>query len=182
MPVLERLVRQLSARLGIFAIVGNHDGDLLGARLSGWGIHYIGRRFVQVEAHNAAVELIGLPGVKRGDFDAGFLKSIPVRRRGVPRIVLAHFPDQVRRIASVQADLMLAGHTHGGQLCLPGGHALMTHDSLPRRMARGIHAWGQTLLVVNRGLGMTRWPIRLFCPAEVVEMRLTCATPTGAVA
>jgi predicted MPP superfamily phosphohydrolase len=86
---------------------------------------------------------------------------------------LGHYPDQVRFVSHVAApDLMLVGHTHGGQICLPGGRALLTHDYLPKRMARGVHHFGQTLLIVNRGFGWTRLRLRVFCPAEVVELRL----------
>jgi predicted MPP superfamily phosphohydrolase len=121
------------------------------------------------------MELIGLAGVKRRMFDPHFMAGLPPRQPGVPRIVLGHFPDQVRLIEPLGADVMLAGHTHGGQICLPNQRALISHDSLPKHMARGCHRVGQTLLVVNRGFGMTRWPVRLFCPAEVIELNLTAA-------
>jgi predicted MPP superfamily phosphohydrolase len=176
LPHLQRFVQQLTARVGIFAVTGNHDGDLLGPRLAGWGIGLINRRRVELRQDrddSAAIELIGLPGVKRTSFDSEFLAEIPQRRPGVPRIVMGHFPDQVQRIGRLQADLMLAGHTHGGQICLPNGMPLVTHDTLPRRMATGAHRIGQTLLVVNRGLGTSLCAVRVFCPAEVIELRLT---------
>ncbi|WP_428939973.1 metallophosphoesterase [Fontivita pretiosa] len=177
LPLVRRFAEGLRARWGVFAIAGNHDGDLLGPRLPGWGIEYIDRRYVCLGGRDgqAAIELIGLPGVRRSDLDAEFLEGIPPRLPGVPRIVLGHFPDQVRVVSRLEADLMLAGHTHGGQICLPGGRALMSHDSLPKHMARGQHRFGRTLLVVSRGLGTTRFPIRAFCPPQVVEITLTRA-------
>jgi predicted MPP superfamily phosphohydrolase len=171
-PILERLVTQMPSRLGFYAITGNHDGDLLGPRLAGMGINLINRRYVKLQSHDAAIELIGLPGVKRYSFDPHFVAKIPPREIGVPRIVIGHFPDQIRLIASLQADALLTGHTHGGQICLPGGRALVRHDSLPRRMASGAHRVGDTTLIVNRGFGFTRWPIRIFCPAEIIELKL----------
>jgi predicted MPP superfamily phosphohydrolase len=171
-PILERLVTQLPARLGFYAITGNHDGDLLGPRLLGIGIHLINRRYVKLQSHDAAIELIGLPGVKRYSFDPHFIAKIPQRQAGVPRIVIGHFPDQIRLISLLRADALLTGHTHGGQICLPGGRAILRHDSLPRRMASGAHRVGDTTLFVNRGFGFTRWPIRIFCPAEIIELRL----------
>jgi predicted MPP superfamily phosphohydrolase len=97
----------------------------------------------------------------------------------VPRIVLAHYPDQVRFVShTAKPDVMLTGHTHGGQICLPGGRALMTHDYLPKRMARGSHRFGPTLLIVNRGFGWTKFPVRVFCPAQVIELRLLNAMIT----
>jgi predicted MPP superfamily phosphohydrolase len=180
LPILERLLTQLSARLGIYAVTGNHDGDLLGPRLPGWGVHLINARYHRIESEQASIELVGLPGIRRRHFDPDYIESIPLRRPGVPRIVLAHFPDQIGLIAPLRADVMLSGHTHGGQICLPNRRALITHDTLPKAMARGTHQVEQTLLVVNRGFGMTRWPIRIFCPAEVIELRLVAdASPTA---
>ncbi|HVT89890.1 MAG TPA: metallophosphoesterase [Tepidisphaeraceae bacterium] len=174
LPTAERFVKGLSARLGVFAIAGNHDGDFIGPRSTNWNINWIDRKFLRLESASAAVELIGLPSVRRQSFDPEWLTTLPPHTVGVPRIALGHYPDQVRYISSLSADLMLSGHTHGGQICLPNGCAIMTHDTLPKRMARGAHRFGPTTLVVNRGFGLTRWPIRIFCPAEVVEIRLTC--------
>ena len=52
-----------------------------------------------------------------------------------------------------------------------GGYPLMTHDSLPKRMSQGVHRTHGTWLIVGRGFGFSTWPFRLFCPAEVIEVR-----------
>ena len=91
----------------------------------------------------------------------------------LPRIVLAHYPDLITSSAAMRPDLYLAGHTHGGQICLPGGRAILTHDHLPRHLCKGAHELGDgTCLVVNRGLGFATIPLRMFCPAEVIEIVL----------
>lgn len=96
---------------------------------------------------------------------------------GVPQdawiIVLAHSPDIILRPLSRRARLIFAGHTHGGQVCLPGFGALYTRTRVSRRYASGVHQLGNTTLVVSRGAGTTRLPIRIFCPAE---MTLWCLT------
>lgn len=155
------------ARLGCYGIVGNHDGDLVAARLEAMGVTPLDGGMTSIEG----VDLIGLPGTMRGDgrfFDD--LDRDPAR----PMIVLSHYPDEIRRLDRLSPDLMLAGHTHGGQICLPVGEGrpLLTHDELPWRMARGVHRVGPTWLVVSRGVGTTKLPIRLFCPAEAVELTL----------
>jgi uncharacterized protein len=175
LPIVERLLTQLKARLGVYAVTGNHDGDLLGPQLPRWGVGVLNGRYERLESHEASIELIGLAGVRRRMFDPSFVAGLPQRQLGVPRVVLCHFPDQVSLIHPLHADVMLSGHTHGGQVCLPNRRALISHDSLPKKMARGTHRVGETLLVVNRGFGMTRWPVRVFCPAEVIELRLTGA-------
>ena len=118
------------------------------------------------------IELIGLPGKRRNELSSRFINALPEAQPGIPRIVLSHFPDHLKRTEGLQADLFLAGHTHGGQICLPRGATLMWHDSLPRRFARGAHRVGKTWLVVSRGLGWTGFPVRTWCPPEVVEIRL----------
>jgi predicted MPP superfamily phosphohydrolase len=94
----------------------------------------------------------------------------------MPRIVLSHYPDLFAFARSLHPDLYLAGHTHGGQICPPGERALLTHDTLPRPMAKGAHEINGSCLFVNRGFGFTTIPLRVFCPAEVVEIVLTRMT------
>ena len=168
----QKLFDRLTARLGIFVIFGNHDGRYLAHRLDKSNFHIIENRHAMLENDQAAIELIGLPGVHRDDLEEEFIDRIPPRQKPGVRIVLAHYPDQIRRISSLHADIMLAGHTHGGQICLPGGYPIFTHDALPRKYASGAHRWGDTWLVVSRGFGYAGLPVRAFCPSEVVEIVL----------
>jgi uncharacterized protein len=175
-PNAGRVLSRLSARLGVFAILGNHDGDLLAPHLLPWGVQFLGGRRLVMQTDEAAIELIGLPGVYRGEVVAPFVRKIPPRQKNLLRIVLAHYPDQSRTVKSLEPDLILAGHTHGGQICLPGGTAIMHRDSLPRRFGKGVHRIGRdqkTWLVVGRGFGFTKMRVRTFCPSEVIELRLS---------
>jgi predicted MPP superfamily phosphohydrolase len=177
-PMVERFVSGLRSRGGIFTVTGNHDGDLLSPRLASLGVRVITTDALRLDIDGAPLELIGLAGVKRRDLRDAFLQSLPPKRPDTPRIVLAHFPDLLRRIGHLRADVILAGHTHGGQVCLPGGIPIIRHDKLPRRYASGVHRIGtndETWLVVSRGMGFSKYAIRLFCPAEVVEITLTSA-------
>ena len=126
---------------------------------------------VRVDGAPPAIDLIGLPGVHREDVHPELLASFPPRRPGDLRIVMTHYPDTAPAIAAALApDLVFAGHTHGGQICLPGGRPIITHDRLPHAMSRGLHHVGDSLLIVNRGLGFSGYPLRTFCPAEVTEV------------
>ena len=85
------------------------------------------------------------------------------------RLGVAHAP--YRRVldgfAGDRADLILAGHTHGGQICLPGLGTLVTNCDLPRAQARGLSTWGESELHVSAGLGTNPYtPIRLACRPE----------------
>jgi predicted MPP superfamily phosphohydrolase len=70
----------------------------------------------------------------------------------------------------LDADFFLAGHTHGGQICLPGGWPLITHDRMPRRYSKGIFRFDGTWYIVSRGFGFAGVPVRINCPAEVAEI------------
>lgn len=175
LPLVERFVAGLRARLGIYAVAGNHDGDLVAPRLLSHGVTLLDHRRALLRADAGALELIGLTGVARGDLDEGFLRSLPPKAPGTVRIALCHYPDTICRIGGMNADLYLTGHTHGGQVCLPGGIPIIRHDALPRRLCTGVHRFDDTWLVVSRGLGFSDLPIRTFCPAEVVEIVLTDA-------
>ena len=90
------------------------------------------------------------------------------------RLAITHAPylRVLDRFAAAGYDAVIAGHTHGGQVCLPNECAILTHDSLHRSLCKGAHDVDGTCLVVSRGFGFTTIPVRLFCPAEVVEVRL----------
>jgi len=172
-PTIKRLLDQLKTRLGCFAIPGNHDGALCRGPLAQLPVTMVDHRRLLLPVGGATLEIIGLGGITRREIDLPFIQSIGAKPPRSVRIVLSHFPDHLRRVAFLEPDLFLCGHTHGGQVCFPGRFPLLRHDSLPRRLFRGIHYTGGTWLVPNRGLGFSGIvPFRLFCPAEVIEIRL----------
>ncbi|MDB5295425.1 MAG: metallophosphoesterase [Phycisphaerales bacterium] len=183
LPTVHKLAAGLRAKRGCFGILGNHDRMHFAPRLDETPIDRISgqRRVLDFGATTpggpaAAVELIGLPGSIRKEYPPGFAATMPPPpAAGDPtvRIVLSHFPDHLRRTADVlRPHLFLAGHTHGGQVCLPGGTPIIKHDALPRRLCSGVHRVGDTWLVVGRGFGTTSLPLRVFCAPEVIEIEL----------
>jgi predicted MPP superfamily phosphohydrolase len=95
------------------------------------------------------------------------------------RIALAHAPYQrvLNHFTAEEADLILAGHTHGGQLCVPGYGALVSNCDLPTKRARGLHDWEfeghRSPVNVSAGIGTSRYaPIRFACRPEAVLLTL----------
>jgi len=88
------------------------------------------------------------------------------------RILLAHFPDAIDDLPPGSADLVLSGHLHGGQICLPGprGKVRLSHTEFT--YLDGTHRVGDTTLVVSRGTGTTLVPFRLVARPEVALLRL----------
>lgn len=172
-PHVKRLVAGFRARLGCYGTLGNHDLYHFAPHLDGTNVTLLegARRLIPLD--NAAVEIIGLPGVHRDDLDDEFLRGLPPRQPRTLRVVMSHFPDHFPRALRLEPHLFLTGHTHGGQVCLPGGVPIITHTNLPRRLCRGVHRLGDTWFVANRGLGFSGLPLRVLCPPEVLELELT---------
>ena len=139
-PHVKRLVEGFRARLGCFGTLGNHDLYHFAPHLEGTNVTLLegGRKLLTLP--NAAIELIGFPGVHPIGLDRHISPLIAAAWR-------AHVADRdvpfsqspAPRPASWARSLFLTGHTHGGQVCLPGGHPIITHSTLPRRLCRGIH-------------------------------------------
>lgn len=90
-------------------------------------------------------------------------------------IALLHAPytKALNELAALTPKLMLAGHTHGGQICLPGGKALVTNCDLPTDKAQGLSEHGSIPLHVSGGLGCSIYaPLRIFCPPTATLIRI----------
>ncbi|WP_166299771.1 metallophosphoesterase [Bradyrhizobium sp. 2S1] len=162
------LMRDLCARIKLprYGILGNHDSIRMTPALEAMGIRMLFNEQEPITHDGATIHLAGID-------DAHFYRTddIPKAAAAIPRaafsILLAHTPESYRAAAAAGFDLMLSGHTHGGQLCLPGGIAIKLEARLPRRMGRG--AWRfQTLAgYTSAGAGTSLAPVRLNCPAEI---------------
>jgi uncharacterized protein len=174
MPLLKRLVDGLlpHARLGLWTCIGNHDGDLLAPRLIDLGVRVLLGETARFATRDGALELVGLPGVARDDLTPKVIESIVKKDAGTTRIMLCHFPDAIRKTQSLNTDLQLSGHTHAGQVSLPGGRPIITHDRLPKEISGGLHRVNGTWLHITKGIGWTGLPLRIFAPAEVTVIEL----------
>jgi len=90
---------------------------------------------------------------------------------GPLRIVLSHSPDQLKWAQTHDADLLLAGHTHGGQVCFPLVGAILTPSRVGVKYSSGIFYAPPTIMHVTRGVS-GRFPIRLNCPPEMARLVL----------
>lgn len=177
----------LSARLGVFAILGNHDVATGAQEVKLALRRYTDFRVLDDEVvtldggGGARLHLIGL--MDRGkDWARGFAScrelsdlhsTLPASD---PAILLCHRPDLFPHAARLGIALTLSGHTHGGQLAiaLPKGRfATLARFITP--YARGSFRQGASMLHVNLGLGMTGQPVRLATPREITVITLTCS-------
>jgi hypothetical protein len=94
---------------------------------------------------------------------------------GAFSILLSHTPEVYRQAAHAGFDLMLSGHTHGGQICLPGAIPLTLDSALPRRMGSGSWRYGQMIGYTSVGVGSCVLPVRINCPPEITLHQLRTA-------
>jgi hypothetical protein len=164
---------RLRAKYGVYFVLGNHDArvDLrrLTAVLVECGLVHLGGRWIETEVGGQRLVLAGserpwLPAVA----DLG---DCPPRAGGPPRILLAHTPDQLPWARQSEADLLLAGHVHGGQIRLPLLGPIFAPSRLGVTYASGLFYAPPTILHVSRGVS-AEVPVRLNCPPEITLLRL----------
>ncbi len=169
---------RLEAREGVYYVLGNHDRHIprqrLTAALRDAGLVHLGGAWQKRTIRNTPVILAGneLPWHR----PAADLRGCPKRdAKGLPlRIVLSHSPDQLAWAQANDVDLLLAGHNHGGQICLPLLGPIVAPSLHGVRYASGAFSAGNTVLHVSRGTSSLT-PIRWNCPPEIAVLTLRAA-------
>jgi predicted MPP superfamily phosphohydrolase len=183
-PQVASALAGLRARVGVVAVLGNHDwyqgGPQCASEIKRALAHLIDntRRFVTPERTlsdtptGLCVAGVGDLWCDRQDYDAALANLPP----DMPRLLLSHNPDVAEEPAFVQSghrvDLMLAGHTHGGQIRIPLLGAPFTNSRYGQKYARGLVRGPTCPVFVCRGLGMTYLPVRLGSVPEIAVIEL----------
>jgi predicted MPP superfamily phosphohydrolase len=171
---------KLKSRLGTFFVLGNHDQRVcdvavLRRTLVECGLVDLGGRWIALPVGETRIMLAGneLPWFP----PAADAETLPRRGNdGRPlRILLSHSPDQIGWARSFDFDIMLAGHTHGGQVCLPLFGPILSPSAYGVKYASGVFYEAPTLMHVSRGVASLH-PIRYNCPPEIA--RLVLRRPT----
>jgi predicted MPP superfamily phosphohydrolase len=178
LPPMTLPLRTLRARDGVVAILGNHDYDYDAAKVAAWlrslGARVLVNECVTIHRGDAMLGVGGVDDFTHGKIDPdGGCASLAL---DVPRVVLSHNPDGVLELSPhARADLVIAGHTHGGQIVLPMLGAPARHCSICNASsASGWVSRSPVRLYVTTGVGVVL-PVRVNCPAEVLLVRLVHA-------
>ncbi len=171
--VVQALAR-LSAREGVYAVLGNHDwwenGLLVADCVRRAGVTLLQNRNVPLRRGGQTLYLAGIDDVwvARHDLPAA-LDDVPMSAKA---ILLAHEPDYADLAAHDQRVLLqLSGHSHGGQVCLPG-YGGIVFPPWARKYSRGCYTVGRMTVYTNRGLGMVSLPLRFACRPEITLLTL----------
>lgn len=155
----------------VYAVLGNHDTIEMVPDLERMGVRMLLNEHVAIERGDASIFLAGVD-------DAHFFRVDNVEKAasGIPEeaysILLSHTPEIYRQAAHAGFDAMFSGHTHGGQICLPGGAPLTLEARLPRRMGRGAWRYADMDGYTSAGCGSCVVPVRFNCPPEITLHRL----------
>jgi predicted MPP superfamily phosphohydrolase len=174
----KRLFDPVCPRYGTVAVLGNHDSPLLPER-SDTNLIFLRNESRTIRHEGVPLMVAGVE--QRGGAGTDVSAALNGSASRAPAILLAHYPSTVFRLPEGRIGLMLAGHTHGGQIRLPVVGCLAARDRIPRRMARGLHTVGATRLHVSAGIGCSpRLPARLMCPREISILTVRAARPDAA--
>lgn len=175
-PWLDDVLGRLKSRHGVFYVLGNHDlrvHDEAGVRgqLAKHGFNDLGGRWQLIEINQSPIVLAGneLPWF----VPAADMKNCPARcdAKRPLRIAISHSPDQIRWAQVYDFDLMLAGHTHGGQIRLPYVGPIFAPSRYGLKFSAGTFYEDPTLMHVSRGVSGTR-PLRFNCAPEITKLVL----------
>jgi predicted MPP superfamily phosphohydrolase len=166
------LLGRLQARHGVYAVLGNHDhwtdAALITDLFRAEGITVLVNQGMRFELNGEAFWLAGVDDTMVGLEDLSL--ALAGARDSEMKLLLAHNPIILRRAARARVDLVLSGHTHGGQVKLRSERSPSGRPR--RRLLRGLGRQGETQIYVTRGLGTVVLPIRYGCPPEVSLLEL----------
>ncbi|MEE8057062.1 MAG: metallophosphoesterase [Pseudomonadales bacterium] len=162
---LNKLKSVFNCNLGCYAVSGNHDHPRLLKRLPHYGIKLIDNDHIKFNTGQGDWVLGGVSDPHcHNDYD---LNKASPRELPYPSILLAHSPDLVHQAYYHFVNFYLCGHTHGGQLCLPGGIPILNNSHVARRFIHGSWQRGMMQGYTSAGSGCTGLPLRINCPPEV---------------
>ena len=150
----------------IYAVLGNHDTIRMVPRIEGMGIRLLLNESLAIVRGDERIHLAGVDDAHyyRADDISMATASIP---KGDISILLSHTPEIYRKAAEAGFQLMLSGHTHGGQICLPGSIPLTLDAVLPRRMGAGAWIYESMAGYTSVGVGSSIVPVRFNCLPEI---------------
>jgi uncharacterized protein len=168
------ILERLDAKHGLFAVLGNYDhrrgADIVLDGLRRASIRVLMNEGVRLTVGAGSIFLAGIDSVWAGQPDPR--AAFSARKNEAVSLALVHEPDYVSELSKLaQVDLQLSGHTHGGQVRIPGFGPIVL-PPLGHTYVEGLYRVGPSQVYTSRGIGMVGLPFRFNCPPEVTEITL----------
>ena len=172
---LEGLARVRSHLKGpVYGVLGNHDTIRMVPGLEELGIRMLLNECEAISRGDEAIYLAGIDDAHYYRVDNIEKAASEIPDNGFS-ILLSHTPEIYRQAAHAGFDLLLSGHTHGGQICLPGSIPISLDSVLPRYMGSGPWKYGNMVGYTSVGVGSSIVAVRINCLPEVTLHHLRCA-------
>ncbi|MFZ3071858.1 MAG: metallophosphoesterase [Thermodesulfobacteriota bacterium] len=174
-PVVKAL-SGIKSKYGIFAVLGNHDhrtdANKVSDELKNKGIRLLRNEGTHIDISGARICMAGVGDLMEDRPDAA--KALSGADALTPRILLSHNPDYAGYMPKdMRVDLMISGHTHGGQVRVPfTGYAPYMPSRNGQKFTGGLVDLGHTRVYVSRGVGVVGLPVRVNCPPEITLITL----------
>lgn len=168
---MQSILKPLLERNPVYGILGNHDSYEIGHIFEQQGVNMLLNENMVVEKDGERLFLVGID-------DCHYFQSDDLNEAceniddGNFRILLSHSPEIIKKTRRFHFNLCLCGHTHGGQVCLPGGFPLVTCASVRRHFTKGLWHHHGMIGYTSQGVGASGIPVRFFCPPEITVITL----------
>jgi len=175
---LRCLLPHVYSRHGIFGVLGNHDCIEMAVDMEESGLTMLINDSWEIRCNGESLWVVGVD-------DPHYYRVDDAERafRGVPeqsfKIFLAHSPEAYKKAVAFRPQLYLCGHTHGGQICLPGRGPIFTNSRAPRFTAVGCWQYKGMTGYTSCGAGASGVPLRFNCPGEISLIRLHRGTASS---
>jgi predicted MPP superfamily phosphohydrolase len=173
----KRIVEHIKGNC-IYGVLGNHDYYEIAVFLQGLGVTMLLNEHVAIERSGAAIYLAGVD-------DCYLFDSADIHRaaNGIPagsfKILLSHSPQLYKQAVKHGFNLLISGHTHGGQVCLPGGIPVFKGAKISRKIIRGPWRYKNLTGFTTNGAGASgNVPARFFCPPQIAVLTLKAGKST----
>ena len=173
MPRMSKLIDNLNSKYGFTGILGNHDSCRMVQGLEDIGINMLINENQWIDNGIDKIQIIGTDDVHYY-FTEDCTKALESANRGFT-IALVHSPEVFDEAEALGSNLYLCGHTHAGQICLPGGIALIKHLNHGKKYYKGLWKYKEMQGITSSGVGTSGIPIRFNTKAEVVHITLRCS-------
>ncbi len=171
---MQHIMAQVQSKDGHVLVFGNHESSDLLAGFEALGFQVLCNETMQLQRQGQTLLCTGVDDTL--DFASAAIEQAVRQTPEQAKLLLTHAPDDWLAGLAVEHAYAayLCGHTHGGQICLPNGRVVVSRAACSHAMARGLWQRGSMLGYTCSGIGVSRIPVRFFCPPELPVFQLCC--------